>query len=255
MANQIRPIWTLPIGAPSNTDIIYMVEDPDGTPLERKITLSALASFIGGGGGGGGIDGTIAANQVAFGTGADTIGGNDNFTFNSNSGISITLPPASDSYNYAINITGNPASDLGSYPGIYGINILLDANDSTIADATGIKIKVVGASDIASNFNVGLLLDVDRSAGTGANGFVAGIWMSPISDSTGLSTVHGMKIGTVSGGSTNAYGIEIGTISGATNNYAIKTNGGWVTLGSLPTSAAGLPSGTLWNLSGVVQVA
>lgn len=35
----------------------------------------------GGGGGGGAIGGTIAANQIAFGTGVDTIGGNANFTF------------------------------------------------------------------------------------------------------------------------------------------------------------------------------
>lgn len=37
----------------------------------------------GGGGGGGTINGTIAANQIAYGTGVDTIGGSANLTYNS----------------------------------------------------------------------------------------------------------------------------------------------------------------------------
>lgn len=40
-----------------------------------------------GGGGGGSINGTIAANQVAFGTGADTIGGSNNFKWTNGTGV------------------------------------------------------------------------------------------------------------------------------------------------------------------------
>src|SRR5688572_530178 len=39
-------------------------------------------TYGGGGGGGGTIGGAIAANQIAYGTGVNTIGGNANFTYN-----------------------------------------------------------------------------------------------------------------------------------------------------------------------------
>ena len=40
-----------------------------------------------------------------------------------------------------------------------------------------------------------------------------------------------------------------------TNNYALNVNNGDVRFGGLPTSSAGLTSGTLWNDSGTVKIA
>lgn len=72
------------------------------------------------------------------------------------------------------------------------------------------------------------------------------------------------------GGSTNAYGappasVYIGTpqqkdvwISSAGGRLKVSTPNGtttWITVTTLPTSATGLPSGTLWNDSGTLKVA
>ncbi len=55
---------------------------------------------------------------------------------------------------------------------------------------------------------------------------------------------------------TNAYGIFVNAITaGATLNYAIKTKGGRVGFESLPTSAAGLATGDIWNNLGILNVA
>lgn len=53
----------------------------------------------------------------------------------------------------------------------------------------------------------------------------------------------------------NVYGLYIEAISqGSALNYAIKSLGGRIGFVSLPTSAAGLASGDLWNNSGVVNI-
>lgn len=57
-------------------------------------------------------------------------------------------------------------------------------------------------------------------------------------------------------GVTNAYGVYIESQSGAsTENYALYTAGGRINFQGLPTSAAGLPAGTLWNDAGTLKVA
>lgn len=53
---------------------------------------------------------------------------------------------------------------------------------------------------------------------------------------------------------TTLIGLEVENMTGGTTNYAIKCNGGRVAL-VLPTSAAGLATGDLWNNAGVVSVA
>jgi hypothetical protein len=60
-----------------------------GTSTVSIITSIASARSNGGGGGGGTIAGTIANTQVAFGTAANTIGGNSGFTFSS---PNLTIP-------------------------------------------------------------------------------------------------------------------------------------------------------------------
>jgi len=56
---------------------------------EKRIQYIASLLTLGssGGGGGGTINGTIASTQVAFGTSADTIGGDNSFTFNSTTNV------------------------------------------------------------------------------------------------------------------------------------------------------------------------
>lgn len=60
---------------------------------------------------------------------------------------------------------------------------------------------------------------------------------------------------TINGTVTTAVGIDIGAVAGATTNYAIRTAGGNVLFASLPTSAAGLATGTIWNNLGILNIA
>lgn len=79
---------------------------------------------------------------------------------------------------------------------------------------------------------------------------------SNVGSTSTITSLSGVSIGNQGmSGVTNAYGIYIEAQSGAaTTNYAIYSAGGQVHL-SLPTSSAGLASGSLWNDGGTVKVA
>lgn len=68
-----------------------------------------------------------------------------------------------------------------------------------------------------------------------------------------VTDYYGINIVAVDG-ATNCYGVYVGTVSGGTLSYAIYTAGGNVNFQSLPTSAAGLAAGTIWNNSGVLNI-
>jgi len=74
-----------------------------------------------------------------------------------------------------------------------------------------------------------------------------------------MAALSGVKIESPSIGAgstvTTVYGIRIQNQTGGTTNYAIHTDGGYVRFGSLPTSSAGLPQGTIWNDSGTLKIA
>lgn len=52
MGNKYRPVQALTAATPEGSDILAFVKDPDGTPLDRKVTFDDLADVVGGGGGG-----------------------------------------------------------------------------------------------------------------------------------------------------------------------------------------------------------
>ncbi len=67
----------------------------------------------------------------------------------------------------------------------------------------------------------------------------------------GVNVTAPDNVGTI----TNLYGINVASMTaGGTLNYALKTNGGRVGFGSLPTSASGLASGDLWSNSNVINI-
>jgi hypothetical protein len=87
-------------------------------------------------------------------------------------------------------------------------------------------------------------------------------------DALGLATIVNRSNGSITNarglyviglpttGVTNNYGIYVAAISGASSvNYAIYTAGGQINFQGLPVSSAGLAAGTLWNNSGVINVA
>lgn len=118
-------------------------------------------------------------------------------------------------------------------------------NPTLVAAGNGDELKSLLC---VSTFTPGAFTGV-AAIGAEVNAFSVATFTSP-------ADPIGFKIGVVTGtGATNGYGLKIATPTGATNNYAISTSGGRVQFGSLPTSAAGLATGTLWNNAGVVNVA
>jgi hypothetical protein len=96
-----------------------------------------------GGGGGGGIGGTIAAGEVAFGTGVDTIGGDANFTYN---GTQLIVATGGSTIDIGQGlITGGPNLTVETMPG--GTLTLGTAGETV--DIIGLNILVNGAPGAA----------------------------------------------------------------------------------------------------------
>ncbi len=122
-------------GTPEATDIFYVVKDPSGTPLDRKVTLSALVTFLGG------FSGSISANQVAFGTGANAIGGSANFTYTpTNTSLAIT----GDGSNTIIN---------EGAAGGHGLKLTTTEGNVTFAPGGGYSVRV-DAGYLLMNANI-----------------------------------------------------------------------------------------------------
>jgi hypothetical protein len=125
----------------------------------------------------------------------------------------------------------------------YGLEARVFATH-TVGTTTGVLLGIAGAVDVTG---IGGTTSEGRSIQAAAavtNGTLTLLSMfyvlSPTITGTGV-------IGT-------AIGLNIQNITGATTNFAIKTNGGRVSLGSLPVAAAGLAAGDLWNNAGVVNI-
>jgi hypothetical protein len=113
-------------------------------------------------------------------------------------------------------------------------------------------------TNLTSTVQIGAMVrPVFNSAAT-AVGRNIDVLVSTQAASFTLAEAAGIYVNTPSLGAgsaiTTLYGVFIANQTGAGTNYALKTNGGRVGLGSLPTSASGLAAGDLWNNSGVVHI-
>jgi hypothetical protein len=75
---------------------------------------------------------------------------------------------------------------------------------------------------------------------SGGNGDAYLLWIANVAAKTGTMNTQ--------------YGLYIENLTQGTVNYAIHTNGGKIHFGSLPTSAAGLSAGDVWNDGGVLTI-
>lgn len=208
MASQ--KLTALATATPAATDLVYFVDDPGGTPLSRACTVADLASglsFIGG---------AISANQVAYGTGANVVGGNAGFTFDPTTTID-------DNYETAFTVNRTlTVAPMQSYPGFYGADIEVITSSPDIGQISALVVNaqvnnatplsVMGGYFEAGQFNI--------SIQNADNATVYGLNVNP--SAANADSVTGIYV-TPGGSATTITGIEVGSVSGASNNYAIKT--------------------------------
>ena len=204
MGNKWRPLQALATGVPELSDIMYIVKDPDGTPLERKITLDALSDLVGGGPGGG-IGGTIASNQIAFGTGVDEIAGSDILTFDN-----TTVATDAGPYTFRYNNPSITAEALASYAYLEGPSIFMNSDDPAVAQLDGHLIQVVGHSTVDGASFTGQLIQVNNAASADNSG-VIGLNVSASSSGGTGSTTIGIRVANIGGSATTKQAIKTGT--------------------------------------------
>lgn len=155
----------------------------------------------GGGGGGGTIGGSIALNQVAFGSGTNTIQGNSNFTYDGNaailtssSGVSLNVTGATgSSSNYAARFTGRvamggvttPFNDLDVGAGGISAGAL---TISTAAGSTAIGNFSISSTNLLGT-NTGALYQYDGSSNSDGRVYIGGTGATQIGAGRPYSTL------------------------------------------------------------------
>lgn len=215
-----------------------------GSPFasgDALVTITSSTAVISGGGGGT-ISGTIATNQVAVGSGANTIAGSSNFTFvNSNQTLNI-----GNSANPTITMgptaaAGSPGTTLTA--GLFNANIVLSSIVGVIlAVASGESVMVNGPSG------------TDSWSYSGTTGYTS--WNGGTSGSAaiGVALVAGtpnpMLLPTTSPSSVTQV-LGLSSITGGLSQLAWVTPSGGVSLIASGTAAMGttgistLTSGTV----------
>ena len=118
---------------------------------------------------------------------------------------------------------------------------------------------IFGTGTLTGNSNQAFL-NAAPTFDSGATGQGNVLWVQgkTAAASYTVAALSGIKIESPSLGAgssvTTVYGLRIQAQTGGTTNHAIYTDGGNVRFGSLPTSSAGLPSGAIWNNSGVLNI-
>lgn len=103
-------------------------------------------------GGGGTIGGSIAANQVAFGSGANTIQGDNKFQFTTTNGLVVNLA-ATGADNLTIGSTAGNSLTSGTQNTLIGTNA--GTALTTTSDAVAIGFNALAACTVADNVAVG----------------------------------------------------------------------------------------------------
>jgi hypothetical protein len=135
---------------------------------DSKTRMPSILTFRGGsGGGGGGIGGSIAATQVAYGTAANTIGGEADFTYDSTINLLTTEKVRTQVVVDVRNETGS-AIGAGSVVYVNGDGTLIDlanASDSAKMPSIGIVTNNLGDNQNGYAAISGQVNGLDGSAG------------------------------------------------------------------------------------------
>ena len=180
------------------------------------------------GGGGGGIGGTIAVNQVAFGTALNTIGGDARITFNAGTGI-FTVDDVGGVFFSVDPASGDVRVDsgVGLLTRVQPNNILLTngTDDFFIETVAGVgTINALGAAGGALNLS---LNELQVNAAPGASGDVLtsqGAGLPPVWSAPAVAPV--LTIGEVPGGLVNGANTVFTTAANFTaNTTMVYVNG------------------------------
>jgi hypothetical protein len=134
---------------------------------DSKTVMPSILTFRGGSGGGGGIGGSISATEVAFGTAANTIGGESDFTYDSTINLLTTEKIRTQVVVDVRNETGS-AIGAGSVVYVNGDNTLIDladASDSAKMPSIGIVTNNLGDNQNGYAAISGQVNGLDGSAG------------------------------------------------------------------------------------------
>jgi hypothetical protein len=177
------------------------------TPGAGTITVASFGT----------IAGSIAVNQVAFGSGANTIAGDPNFTWNSSTGL------------YQLQSLAGPFFQLG--PGVAG-------GAAGITMSSGLFSSSMTIYPGSSPGNIG----VDIGLGGGNNIF----WISSGKGNWQYNSGNGISswFGTTSGSA----GLGVAAIAGTPNSILLPITTG--TVGQVLTTDGGNPQQTSWTTVG-----
>lgn len=192
-----------------------------------------------------GIGGTIAVNQVAYGTGINTIGGSANLTWDGSTlGVAYSGTPSAYITGLNFGMVASGANTTSAFEGIYSTVLHTGSNPTLAINAID---NTAGRGGTSSSPTV-------RAIYNFAQAYDSATVTNLIGEEIQVSKFNTASI-------TNAYGLKINSIAGvATNNYAINydssfivDSSGFLSLGKAATSTGkisfiGTTSGTV-NLS------
>ena len=210
---------------------------PDGTKFLRDDLVWATPA------GGGTIGGTIASTQVAFGTSSNTIGGNANFTFNSNvltvNGVRFLQMPG---------VTTNSGLAIGNSAGVTGTWATSQGRNTGVGFSV-LSSLINGSFTYESSYNSAFGYQVLKSLtiGTKNTGFGYNVLNAP----TTQGSNSGFGANVLSGASLTGYansGFGADVLTNVTTGYENSAFGNSV-LGQLTTGYRNFAFGGLHQVT------
>jgi hypothetical protein len=207
------------LAAPSSDDLFAIVDDPSGAATTKKVAFSAIKTAVT----------TIGDTQVAFGDGANTIGGDSGLTWNKTTdSLILTTASSSDQLRF-INSTAGPThfSEIG-----------VDASGSLQLNA--------------DNNNVSITISADGTVyGNKWNGSLFEFYTNGVIR-TSTTTAHTALFQAYDVNGT-AYKTFATLTNGDVPSFTISQPSGGILAFIPPTSDPGVP-GAIWNNAGTLAI-
>lgn len=226
-------------------DVYYRTS---GSPGQYNCTATNTWSIVATGSAG--LSGSISANQIAYGTGVDTLGGNAGFLIN-------TTLVGTDDYPVPFSIirTGITAG-MGDFPGLSSAIIKMESDDPTIYSVSGLTINLKQSSTVAGNGTQGFGVNANYFGNSATAHVYGGVFstinldMGAVGDIIAIKTFAGNEGGGTAanvigayleadggGTATSVTALKILDVAGGSTNRAIETGAGDIVFGSLASHA------------------
>lgn len=211
----------------------------DGQPA-KSVTASSILSAANG------VSGTIASGQVAYGSGTNTIVGNNNFYWDSSNGILGIGNPANLATPYKLQVSGAATYRNALFTATEPISSLLDIRNGAITARAGTTDALWGAYikgtytfNTANQVFGGLKIDLSSNA-------TASQYVEPLSIDVNAATDATSRIS-----NTDATGSSTLSIVGSTSGLVLRSPNGGNSGGANPGYNYLSPTGNFgWCISG-----